>query len=64
LKRRIAKTMTVEKLYPSPAGRAAGDAAVDALPMSATLAEAVDAFDAAYWTTTGTSPFRKKAHDG
>jgi hypothetical protein len=50
---------TVESLFPIAAGRRAGDEAVDATPMSATLAEACDAFEQAYFEKTGTSPFRK-----
>lgn len=50
--------VTVETLFPHPRGRAAGDAAIDALPMHSTLSEAVDAFEAAYFAVTGYSPFR------
>lgn len=53
------KLPSVESLYPSPAGRAAGDAAVDRLPVTATMATYMDAFDEAYWTVTGKSPWRK-----
>ena len=49
---------SLARLYLSEAGRDAADAAIDALPMSTTLAEAVDAWDEAYFRTTGHSPFR------
>lgn len=55
---KLTKNMTVEQLYPSARCRAAAYAAVDALPVSATIAEALDAFDQAYVDAGGRSPWR------
>jgi hypothetical protein len=49
----------VDALYPDPKGRRAADAIVDELPMTTTLQEAVDAWEAEYHRVTGSSPWRK-----
>lgn len=54
---RFKKNMTVEELYPNGRCRQAAYAAIDALPMTATLQEGVDAFDAAYRAAGGKSPW-------
>jgi hypothetical protein len=56
---RFKKNMTVEQLYPNGRCLQAADAAIDALPMTATLQKAVDAYDAAYTKAGGQSPWRK-----
>lgn len=50
---------TLEQLFSSPAGRRAGDEAIDALPVTATLAEAIEVWECAYYARTGASPVRK-----
>lgn len=51
--------MKLEELYPNGRCRQAADAAIDALPMTATLQEAVDSYDQAYVDAGGKSPWRK-----
>jgi hypothetical protein len=53
------KPKTLEQWFPDPKGRAAGDAAVDALDVKTSIAQALDVWEAAYYARTGTSPFRK-----
>lgn len=48
----------LEKHYPSPRGRAAADAAIDALPVTEPMSTFLDAWDEAYFRATGHSPFR------
>lgn len=60
----MTKPRSLDRLYPSPAGRKAGDEAVDRLPPNTTtLSEAIDAWDQAYYDVTGYSPFFRKDSD-
>jgi hypothetical protein len=58
---KLRKPLTIERLFPNAAGRAAADAIVDAIPVTATMSEFLDAWEGAYWVNTGVSPFRKDA---
>lgn len=53
------RTSTIEKLFPCARARDAADKAVDALPVTATMAEHLDAWEQAYFDIAGKSPFRK-----
>lgn len=51
---------TVEQAFPDPRGRRAGDAAVDAMPGTASMNDHLDAYEAAYFAVVGSSPFRPR----
>lgn len=53
------REQTIEQLFPSPQGRRAADAIIDALPVSTTLQDAMQAWECAYFARTGSSPVRK-----
>lgn len=58
MKRLKAKHGSLEQVFPNAVARALADQTIDALPMATTLAEAVDAWEAAYFAAAKRSPFR------
>lgn len=50
------KPPTIESLFPSKAGRDAADAAVDALPVTDSMARHIDVWEEAYLVVAGKSP--------
>ena len=50
------KKDTIESLFPSKAGRDAADAAVDALPVTDSMARHIDVWEVTYLAAVGKSP--------
>ncbi len=50
---------SVESLFPSPAGRAAADAAIDVLDTLLPMTTYLDVWEETYFAKVGKSPFRK-----
>lgn len=48
----------VEKLFPNAAGRKAADEAIDALPVTLSMADYMMAWEQAYYDRVGKSPLR------
>ena len=52
-----------KKAFPSKLGRDAGDEAIDSIPTTEPMHVFIDAWEAAYFKKTGTSPMRESEDD-